>query len=158
MAKLRPVEERDARGNTIRVNPAITYKQDRQIRIIVGRHDWRLEDNPEYHPPITAQAQNGKIVFFNGVPDTTKTRDAAKEMKINDVPQYILDGLHAHPIKIREPRPTVYEVRLATIGDVEVAQAQEVDTNGVEALEIVPVAPALDMPSRAAAAGPEATL
>jgi hypothetical protein len=155
MAALRPVEERDARGNTIRVNPAITYKQDRQFRVIVGRHDWRLEDNAEYHPPITAQVQNGKIVFFNGVPDTTKTREAAKEMKQSDVPQYILDGLRSHPIKIREPRPTVYEVRLAIIGDVEVAQATEVDTNGADALEITPVAPALE---RATSAGPEASL
>lgn len=157
MAQLRPVEERDARGNTIRVNPAITYKQDRQIRVIVGRHDWRLDDNLAYHPPITAQVQNGKILFFNGVPDTTKTREAAKEMKIDDVPQYILDGLRSHPIKIREPRPTVYEVRLATIGEVDVIQATEVETNGAQSLDIMPVAPALERPI-ASPAGPEASL
>jgi hypothetical protein len=154
MAQLRPVEERDAKGNTTRINPAITFKQDRQTRIVVGRHDWRLEDNPNYHQPITAQVQDGKILFFEGVPDNSQTRGASKQLKLaqdvtanesgmpmcGDVPKYIVDAIRRHPIRVREPRPTVYEVKLATIGDVEVTQTEEITGTG-DAVTIDPIAP-----------------
>ena len=154
MAQLRPVEERDAKGNTQRINPAITFKQDREKRVIIGRHDWRLDPNPNYHPPITAQVQDGKIKFFDGVPDNSQTRNASKELKyseerseneaglvfLGEVPEYIIKAIRKNPIRVREPRPTVYEVKLATIGDVEVAQAKEIG-NGVDAVTIEPVAP-----------------
>jgi hypothetical protein len=129
MAVLREVEERDAKGNTIRFNPSITFKQDRQVRTIIGRHDWRLDDNPNYHQPITAQAQNGKIVFFTGTPDNVQSRKLAKEIDVKDVPKYIVDELTAHPMKVRESRPTVYEVRIAKVGDIEVTQVDELPSD-----------------------------
>lgn len=154
MAQLRPVEERDAKGNTTKINPAITFKQDRQKRIIVGRHDWRLEDNPDYHPTITAQAQDGKIRFFEGVPDNSQTRGASKELKytneewatetgmkmLGEVPAYIIAAIRKTPIRVREPRPTVYEVRLATIGDVEITKTEEIEASG-DSITISAVAP-----------------
>jgi hypothetical protein len=164
MAALRPVEERDAKGNTIRINPAITYKQDRQIRVVIGRHDWRLDDNPEYHPPITAQVQDGKIRFFGGVPDSSVTRSAAKELTIkfeddgktvaadSPVPAYIVAALRARPIRVREPRPTVYEVKLAVIGDVEVAEATEIASDGTS-VTVTAVDPDVNRHLRRTAAG-----
>lgn len=152
--QLRPVEERDAKGNTTRINPAITFKQDRQIRVVVGRHDWRLEDNPNYHQPITAQVQDGKILFFEGTPDNSQTRSASKHLKLastetrnengmamlGEVPAYIVAAIRKHPIRVREPRPTVYEVKLATIGDVEVTETTDI-TGGGASVTIDPVAP-----------------
>lgn len=154
MAQLRPVEERDAKGNTMRVNPAITWKQDREKRIIIGRHDWRLDPNPNYHPPITAQVQDGKIRFFDGVPDNSQTRGASRELKyteertvneaglvfLGEVPEYIVKAIRRNPIRVREPRPTVYEVKLATIGDVEVTTTEEIG-GGQDAVTVEPVAP-----------------
>lgn len=174
MAQLRPVEERDAKGNTSRINPAITFKQDREKRIIIGRHDWRLEPNADYHPPITAQVQDGKIRFFDGVPDNSQTRGASKELKyseertvneaglvfLGEVPEYIIKAIRKHPIRVREPRPTVYEVKLATIGDVEVAQTKEIETSG-DSVTISAVEPDLNPQPRkrkAVAAPVEATL
>ena len=157
MAALRPVEERDAKGNTIRVNPAITFKQDRNIRVIVGRHDWRLDDNPNYHPPITAQVQNGEIKFFEGVPDTKQTRDAAKEIPATKVPAYIIEGIQKQPMRVREARPTVYEVRLVTVGDVESTTLTEVPNDGMSAT-ITPIAPDVAPKGKAALTATEATL
>lgn len=141
MAALRPVEERDTKGNTIRVNPAVTYKQDPEIRKISGRNDYQMIDNPDYHPPITAQVQDGKILFFQGVPDNSATRRAAKEMKIDEVPEYIIDGIKRVPIKVREPRPTVYEVKLATIGDGSF-EVTELDNDG-QSVVVTPKEPEL---------------
>jgi hypothetical protein len=146
MATLRAVEDRDSKGNTIRFNPSITWKQDRQIRTIIGRHDWRLDDNPNYHGPITAQAQNGKIVFFAGTPDNAQSRTLAKEIDVKDVPKYIVDELTARPMKVRESRPTVYEVRIAKVGDIEVTQVDEMESdNG--AVTVTPKAPDLQLRS-----------
>lgn len=158
MAALRQVEDRDAKGNTIRVNPAITFKQDRNIRRIVGRNDWALDENPEYHAPITAQVQNGKIYFFEGVPDTTQTRQAAKEIAEEKVPKYILDELRAHPMRVREARPTVYEVKLVTVGDVESAQLSEIPNDG-QSVTVTPIAPDISSKGKGALVTPsEATL
>jgi hypothetical protein len=142
MATLRPVEERDSKGNTTRMNPAITWKQDPQVRLISGRHDFRFVDNPDYHPVITAQVQGSKVVFFHGTPDTSQTRAAAREIPAKDVPAYILDELDKHPMKVREARPTVYEVRVATVGDVEVTETVELVSDG-QAVTVEPVAPDL---------------
>jgi hypothetical protein len=178
MAQLRVTEERDARGNTTKLNPAITFKQDRQIRVIVGRHDWRLDDNPNYHQPITAQVQDGKIRFFEGVPDSSQTRGASRELKyatvetknengmlmLGEVPKYIIDSIKKQPIRVREPRPTVYEVRLATIGDVEVAQTTEIASNGLDSVTVNAIEPDVNphlrnQPQAPRAAAPiEATL
>jgi hypothetical protein len=178
MAQLRPVEERDAKGITTKINPAITWKQDPQIRVIIGRHDWRLDDNPQYHPPITAQVQDGQIRFFEGVPDNSQTRGASKELKYSakpedehknerglvycgDVPKYIVDAIKRRPILVREPRPTVYEVKLATIGDVEVTRTEELDgsSGSVTVSAIEPdVNPHLRKQGRQAAPTIDATL
>lgn len=143
MATLRAIEERDSKGGTIRHNPSITYRQNREIRTIVGRNDWRLDENPKYHQTITAQAQSGKIHFFYGSPDTTQSRNMAKEISVDEVTKvapYIIDELRAHPMKIRESRPRVYELKLATVGDVEVTSVEELDAdNG--AITVTPVAP-----------------
>ena len=156
MSQIRPVEERDAKGNTTRLNPAITFKQDRDIRKIIGRHDWRLDPNPDYHQPITAQVQDGKIRFFDGVPDSSQTRSASRELTLDEqhttkndaglvfcgeVPKYIVDAIRRHPIRVREPRPTVYEVRLATIGDVEVTETKELSANGADSITVSAVEP-----------------
>lgn len=141
MATLRPVEERSAKGETTRVNPSVTFKQDQQIRKVVGRHDFHMIDNPDYHVPITAQVQEQKIVFFDGVPDTSATRTAAREIPVSEVPEYIIKEMK-RGIKIRESRPTVYEVRIATVGDVEVTQVEEVPNDGVS-VDVAPVAPDL---------------
>lgn len=140
MAKLRPVEERDARGATTRTNPAITFTQDRQIRKVVGRNDFQMLDNPDYHEPITVQVQDGKIVFFRGAPNSTQSRAQAKEMKQEDVPAYIIKGLREHPVKMREQKPAVYEVRIATVGDVETAVVSELVTDG-ESVTVTPTEP-----------------
>lgn len=151
MATLRPLEERDAKGSTHRVNTSITFRQDQQIRKVVGRHDFQMIDNPDYHPPITAQVQGDKVLFFLGTPDTTASRNGAKEIVVKDVPKYIIDQLNRTPIKVREQRPTVYEVKIATIGDVETTQLEEVANDG-ESVTITPVAPDLTLkPARAAA-------
>jgi hypothetical protein len=142
VAVLRPVEERDSKGNTTRINASITFKQDQQIRRIRGRHDYDYIDNPDYHPPITAQVQNGKILFFLGVPDSTPTRAAAKELKIADVPEYIVRELKNRPMKVREARPTVYEVKLATMAGIEVTEINELANDGM-AVVIEPIAPNL---------------
>src|SRR5438128_6819417 len=156
MSQLRPVEERDAKGNTTKINPAITFKQDRDIRRIIGRHDWRLDPNPDYHPPITAQVQDGKIRFFDGVPDSSQTRGASRELKLDEqhpttntaglvycgeVPKYIVDTIRRQPIRVREPRPTVYEVRLATIGDVEVTETKELSSKGADSITVSAIEP-----------------
>lgn len=142
MAALRPVEERDKKGNTTRVNPSVTFKQDRDIRVVVGRHDFRLEPNPDFHPPITAQVQDGRILFFTGTPDTRDSRAAAKEMSLDHVPAYIVQDLKRNPLKVREVKPTVYEVRLATVGDVPVAQVSELSAEG-DSVTVTPVDPDL---------------
>lgn len=157
MAALRPVEERDAKGNTIRVNASVTFKSDPNIRRIVGRNDWALDPNPDYHPPITAQVQNGEIKFFDGVPDTTQTRNAAKELPINKVPQYIIDQLKSKPIAVREARPTVYEVRLVTVGDVEATTLSEMQSTDGQSVTVTPIAPNVG-PKPAQAPAAEATL
>lgn len=143
MATLREVEERDSKGNTIRVNPSVTFKADQNERIISGRHDFRLVPNEMYHEPITAQVQNQKIVFFTGTPDTTNSRRAAKEIKQSEVPAYILEMLRKNPIRVREARPTVYEVKIATVGDVEVTQTEELTPDASGNVNIEPVAPKL---------------
>jgi hypothetical protein len=156
MAQLRPVEERDAKGNTTKINPAITFKQDRQVRVIIGRHDWRLDDNPHYHAPVTAQVQDGKILFFEGVPDNSQTRSAARALKYDaterktesglvlcgDVPKYIVEAIRKHPIRVREPRPTVYEVKLATVGDVETTRTEELaNAGGADSVTVSAIEP-----------------
>lgn len=125
MAVLRAVEERDNKGNVIRYNPTITWLASQHIRTVIGKHDYRLEPNPDYHQPITAQAQEGKIRFFVGTPDSANTRAAAKEIAQTDVPPYIIAELKARPMRFKEPRPTVYEIKLATVGDVNVTEAVE---------------------------------
>ena len=168
MAQLRPVEERDAKGNTTRINPAITFKQDRDKRIIIGRHDWRLEPNADYHPPITAQVQDGKIRFFDGVPDNSQTRGASRELKLDEkdenqneaglvflgeVPKYIVTAIKKRPIRVREPRPTVYEVKLATVGDVEVTQTEEIaEAGSSDSVTITAVDPDVNRHTRKRAA------
>ena len=143
MAVLRPVEERDARGGTTRVNPTIVFKQDQMVRIISGSNSWRMEENPLYHPPITAQVQNGKICFFDGIPDTSLSRAGAKDMKQSNVPEYILETLKKNPIKFREVKPTVFEVKLATVGDVEVTELTEVPSTDGHSVTITAVEPDL---------------
>lgn len=148
MPALRQVEERDARGVTIRLNPSITFKSDRQIRRIRGRNDWDLIDNPQYHPPITAQVQGREIVFFIGTPDSTQTRALAKHITKEDVAKmapYIIEELTRSPIRVREQRPAVYEVRVTTIGDVEATTTTELPTaDGATSVTVSPVAPNLD--------------
>ena len=157
MAALRPVEERNARGHTLRVNPSITFKQDHEIRRIKGRHDWDLLPNPAYHPPITAQVQNGKIVFFLGTPDNSRTIALAKEISQADVAEmapYIIDELTRNPIRVREQHPAVYEVRVTTIGDTMGTETVEIPTNGAPTLTVEPVAPNLDPASLAPKSAP----
>ena len=144
MGALRPVEERDAKGNVIRVNPSIVFKQDQQIRKVRGRHDWDLLDNPNYHPPITAQVQNGKIVFFNGTPESSQSRAFAKEISQADVAKvapYIIENLRTNPMKVREHKPMVYEVRLVNVGGEEVPVPQEIETGGAAAITVTPTVP-----------------
>lgn len=157
MPALRQVEERDARGVTIRLNPSITFKSDRQIRRIRGRNDWDLIDNPQYHPPITAQVQGREIVFFIGTPDSTQTRALAKHISKEDVSKmapYIIEELTRSPIRVREQRPAVYEVRVTTIGDVEATTTHELPTaDGATSVTVSPVAPNLDPAQLAGARG-----
>jgi hypothetical protein len=144
MAALRAVEERDGKGNVIRVNPTIVFKQDQQIRKVRGRHDWDLLDNPHYHPPISAQVQNGKIVFFSGTPESVQSRTFAKEIsqaKVQEIAPYIIENLKRNPVRVREARPMVYEVRVANLDGQEVPVAEEVDTGGAAAITVSPVAP-----------------
>src|SRR5262245_23971340 len=144
MAVLRPVEERDAKGNVIRVNPSILYKQDQQIRKIRGRNDWDLLDNPHYHPPITAQVQNGKIVFFLGSPESTQSRAFAKESsqaEVERVAPYIIKNLRENPMKVRDYKPMFYEVKLAQLNGEEVPVAEEVLTGGATAVTVTPTTP-----------------
>jgi hypothetical protein len=142
MAALRPVEERDAKGNIVRLNPSILFKQDQQIRKVRGRHDWDLLDNPHYHQPITAQVQNGN--FFSGTPESTQSRTFAKEIpvaKVAEIAPYIIDNLKKNPIRVREARPMVYEVRVANLDGQEVPVAEEVDTHGAAAITVTPTVP-----------------
>lgn len=144
MAALRPVEERDAKGNVIRVNPSIQFRQDQQIRKVRGRHDWDLLDNPHYHPPITAQVQNGKIVFFLGTPESTQSRAFAKEISQADVEKmapYIIANLRQNPMKVRDYKPMFYEVKLASLNGEEVPVAEEVLTGGAASVVVTPTAP-----------------
>ena len=147
MASLRPLEERDSRGQTIRFSPSITFKSDPEIRRIRGRNDWENIPNPQYHQPITAQVQNGKIVFFQGTPDNSRTIALAKELSQADVERiapYIIAELKKNPIRVREQRPAVYEVRVTTIGDVEATETREIETGGAPSLVVEPVVPNLD--------------
>ena len=161
MPALRQVEERDARGTTTRLNPTITFRSDRQIRRIRGRNDWDLVDNPQYHPPISAQAQGREIVFFLGTPDSTQTRALAKHLTKEEVAAmapYIIEELTRSPIRVREQRPAVYEVRVTTIGDIEATEAREVKTeDGATSVTVTPVAPNLD-PSRIAGSATNASV
>lgn len=144
MAALRPVEERDARGNTYRRNPTITFKSDREIRRIRGRNDWENIPNPQYHEPITAQVQNENIVYFLGTPDNSRTIALAREISQADVEKlapYIVAELRKNPIRVVEMRPAVYEVRVTTIGDVEATVTTAVDTGGASEVTVHPVAP-----------------
>lgn len=152
MATLRPVEERDSKGNTIRINVSSTFTQNPEIRKIVGRHDWQLIDNPDYHPPITAQVQNGRLYFFEGTPYTSASRALAKELPLDQVPAYIVENFKKHPMKVREQRPTVYEVKIATMGDVETTTVEEIANDG-QSVTVQPVAPDLTVkPSKRAQA------
>lgn len=147
MAALRPVEERDSRGQTIRLNPSITFVSDRDVRVISGRNDWRLAPNPQYHEPITAQVQNGEIKFFLGTPANSRTIALAKEIsqaKVAEIAPYVIAELKKNPIRVREQRPAVYEVRVTTIGDVEATETREIATGGASTLTVEPVAPNLD--------------
>jgi hypothetical protein len=142
MPALRPVEERDKKGNTLRVNPSVTFKQDQNIRHVRGRHDYSFEPNPDFHPPITAQVQDGKLRFFSGVPDSAATRAHAKELKLADVPAYIVEGLRRNPLKVREARPMVYEVKIVQIGDQEVTTVEAIESqDGGMSVTIEPIAP-----------------
>jgi hypothetical protein len=149
MAGLRQVEERDGKGNLIRLNPSIVFRQDQQIRKVRGRHDWDLLDNPHYHPPITAQVQNGAIAFFNGTPESAQSRAHAKPLtqaEVAKIAPYIIKNLQDNPMKVREQRPMVYEVRIANVGGEDVPQAVEVDTHGAAAIDVTPVVPELTRP------------
>jgi hypothetical protein len=144
MATLRPVEERDSKDRTLRLNPSITFKQDRQIRVITGRNDWRLDPNPDFHEPITAQVQDGKVHFFAGIPDNAKSRAAARELKRSDVPEYIVKALTQSPIRVKEHRPAVYEVKIALVGDVETTEVEELaSADTAESVTVAPVVPDL---------------
>jgi hypothetical protein len=150
MASIRPLEERDSKGTTIRVNPSIVFKQDRNIRVVVGRNDFRLDPNPDYHPPITVQVQDGKIKFFNGTPESNDSRRAAKELRVDEVPEYIIAELKARPIKVREARPTVYEVKFVSPDSPEpVVEELAADADGT--VTVTPKAPDLDIKKRIAA-------
>jgi hypothetical protein len=143
---LRPVEERDSKGNVVRNNPSIVFVQDQQIRKIRGRNDWDLIDNPNYHPPITAQVQNGKILFFLGRPESTQSRAHAKQIDqaaVEKMAPYIIKNLQQNPIKVREQRPTVFEVKLANVDGEEQPVTTEVDTHGAPSISITPTAPEL---------------
>jgi hypothetical protein len=149
MAGLRQVEERDGKGNIIRLNPSIVFRQDQQIRKVRGRHDWDLLDNPHYHPPITAQVQGKEIVFFLGTPESAQSRAHAKFISHADVEKmapYIMENLRKNPVKVREQRPMVYEVRVTNVGGEDVPVAEEVDTHGAAAIDVTPVAPELTRP------------
>jgi hypothetical protein len=156
MATLRPIEERDGKGNTIRVNPTLRYIADRQIRKVIGRHDWQMIDNPDFHPPITVQVQNGKYHFFIGLPDSSATRASAREISRQEVEKlapFIIPELLLHPMKVREARPAVYEVKLAKMDDSGVEAAIEVSELGAgqSSVTISAVEPDLGPETRAAA-------
>lgn len=127
-ATLRPIEERDSKGNTIRLNPTITFKQDRQIRKVKGRHDWDLIDNPDYHEPISVQVQNGALVFFRGTPETSQSRQHAKQIsqtEVEKIAPYVIENLKRNPVRVREQRPMVYEVKVASVDETDVVGAVE---------------------------------
>jgi len=150
VATLRPCEERDARGNLIRLNPSITFKSDREIRKVKGRHDWDLIPNPMYHEPITVQVQGRALLFFKGVPDNAQTRAHAKEISaqdVNTIAPYIIEEIRRNPVKVRETRPTVYEVRVASVlGASEEPQIVEHTMQpGQTELTVEPVAVELDI-------------
>lgn len=149
MASLRPNEERSAKGETTRINPSVTFKQDRNIRTIIGRNDWRLDPNPDYHEPITVQVQNGKLVFFAGTPDTTESRRAAREIPQTEVPAYIIAELKKKAITVREHRPAVYEVKLTQVDGIEGTEVTELENDG-QAVTLTPVEPELLAPAERA--------
>lgn len=155
MAVLLPVEERDSKGQTTRINPSRIFIQDKEIRKIVGRHDWALVPNDDYHEVITAQVQNGKIKFFLGTPHTTLSRKAAKELPAENVPPYILKEIERTPFRVMEQKPAVYEVKIATVGDVETTQVSELPrTADGTAVVIEPIAPDVRPRGRAATVQP----
>jgi hypothetical protein len=145
MATLRPVEERDSKGNVIRVNPSITFVQDREIRKPRGRNDFDLKDNPDYHQPITAQVQGNTIYFFYGTPHTTQARAVAKEVsqaEVKRVAPYIIANIDRNPIRVREAKPMVYEVKLASMcGEEQPAVVEHVLQPGTTELTVEPTVP-----------------
>lgn len=146
MPNLRPVEERDSKGNTVRYNPSIVFRSDQQIRKIRGRNDWDLLDNPNYHPPITAQVQNGQILFFLGTPESTQSRAHAKQIDkaaVEKMAPGIIKNLQQNPIRVREQRPMVYEVKLTNVDGEEQPVATEVDTHGATSIAVTPTTPEL---------------
>lgn len=156
--QLRPVEERDAKGATIRINPTIICKQDREIRHVVGRTDFRMEPNPDWHGVglVTAQVQDGDLRFFQGSPESVASRGAAKAMTVQEaekaMPKFIA-MLKANPLKVREQRQTVYELKFATIDGVEVSKLDELPNDG-QTVVVAPVAPDLTPRQRTGAPRP----
>lgn len=144
MAALRQVEERDGKGNITRINPSILFKADQEIRKVRGRNDWDNIPNPMYHPPITAQVQNNEIKFFLGTAESTQSRTFAKEIsraEVERIAPYIIENLKRNPIRVREARPTVYEVRIANLEGHDVPVAEEIDTNGAASITVTPTVP-----------------
>lgn len=143
---LRQVEERDGKGNVVRVNPSITFTQNQEIRKVRGRHDWDLLENPAFHQPITAQVQNNTILFFYGTPESTQSRAHAKPIsraEVEKVAPYIIKNLQKNPMKVREARPMVYEVRLCNVDGDEVPVTEEHETGGAAEITVEPTAPKL---------------
>jgi hypothetical protein len=139
MATLRPIEERDAKDNTTRINTSVVFTQGKELHIPVSNHAYNTPPNPDYHPPITVQDQDGKLVFFEGLPWTSAQRRMAKEISLAEVPAYIVEQLQRNPLKVRVARPSYHEVRLAVIGDQEVVQVEEHEVApGTEAIDLVP--------------------
>lgn len=156
MAALRAIEERDGKGNVVRRNASIVFKSAPEIRTVSGRHDYRLEKNPEYHLPITAQVQGKDILFFRGEPWTSQARAHAKQMtraEVEKVAPYIIKNLEQNPIHVREERPMVYEVKLANIGGEEVPVAEELNLRpGTTEITVEPSVPARYVGDKAQAA------
>jgi len=131
MAVLRSSEERDAKGNPFRFNPSLTFIQDATIRKIRGRNDYDIIDNPLAHQPITAQVQEGKLYFFRGRCETVNDRRAAVPLTLDEVPGYIVAMLKKNPLRYRESRPIVQEVKIVTLEDgSEATQVTELEVKG----------------------------
>src|SRR5438046_1958280 len=88
--QLREVVEYDEAGNVMSVNPKRIYAQEEHFREIVGRYDWKLTPNPNAHEFIAAQLQDDEVFFFS--------ERSKKEIPIDDVPEYIVEDVSAHPI------------------------------------------------------------